>query len=114
LCSNYTLCANLFREELNGRGRAKHLTGDMDSPCLGFCPARRRGLGRNAGGFRAGGFRKFGGYDLDLTSKIISFKFKSFFFADKSCLIVKTVFRKLSRTGFSINSLTEKITSFDA
>src|SRR3989344_8489679 len=24
----------------------------MVSPCLGFCPARRRGLGRNAGGFR--------------------------------------------------------------
>src|SRR3989338_3473997 len=27
-------------------------------------PTRRRGLGRNADGFRTGGFRKFGGYKL--------------------------------------------------
>ena len=63
-----------------------------------------------------GNSKEFGDYDLELelTSKIMSFKSKSFLLADKSCLIVKIVFRKLSRTGFSINLLTEKITSFEA
>ena len=36
----------------------------MDSPCPGSFPARRRGLGRNAGGFQTGGFRKFGGFKM--------------------------------------------------
>ena len=35
-----------------------NLSGGMDSPCLDSFPARRRGLGRNTGGFRTGGFRK--------------------------------------------------------
>src|SRR3989344_7021345 len=30
--------------------RRNYLSGGMDSPCLGCFPARRRGLGRNAGG----------------------------------------------------------------
>src|SRR3989338_5141453 len=42
-----------------------NVSGGMDSPCIGSRPARRRGLGRNAGGFRTGGFRKFGGYKID-------------------------------------------------
>ena len=38
-----------------------NLSGGKDSPCLGCFPAHRRGLGRNAGGFRIRDFRKFGG-----------------------------------------------------
>jgi len=34
--------------------RRNYLSGGMDSPCLGCFPARRRGLGRNAGGISAG------------------------------------------------------------
>ena len=42
----------------------RNVSGGMDSLCLGSFPARRRGLGRNAGGFRTGDFRKFGGYKI--------------------------------------------------
>ena len=108
-----TISSKIQMSKADSAGR-NNLPGGMDSLCLDSFPARRRGLGRNAGGFRTGGFRKFGGYDLDLASRIISFKSKSFLFEDKSCLIIKIVFRKLSRTGFSINALTEKITSFEA
>ncbi|OGE70904.1 hypothetical protein A3J21_01900 [Candidatus Daviesbacteria bacterium RIFCSPLOWO2_02_FULL_43_11] len=48
-----------------GLGKAKiFFSGGKDfSFCLGSFPARRRGLGRNAGGFRSRSFRKkFGGY----------------------------------------------------
>ncbi len=37
--------------KMDSAGR-NNLSGGMDSPCLGSFPARRRGLGRNAGGFR--------------------------------------------------------------
>ena len=43
-----------------GSAGRNNLSGGKDSPCLGCFLARRRGLGRNAGGFRTGGFRKFG------------------------------------------------------
>ena len=36
-----------------------NLSGGKDSPCLGCFPARRRGLGRNAGGISAGFFFLF-------------------------------------------------------
>jgi hypothetical protein len=62
--SSNVFCGKSRRRNLNGLGRAKQLSGDMDSPCLGFLPSRRRGLGRNAGGFRTGGFRKCGGWVL--------------------------------------------------
>ena len=37
--------------KMDSAGR-NNLSGVLDSPCLGSFPARRRGLGRNAGGFR--------------------------------------------------------------
>ena len=49
---------------MDSAGR-NNLPGGMDSPCLDWFPARRRGLGRNAGGFRT-----------DLFSKSPQFKFR--------------------------------------
>src|SRR3989344_7973187 len=39
--------------KMDSAGR-NNLSGVLDSPCLGSFPARKRGLGRNAGGFRNG------------------------------------------------------------
>ncbi len=58
-----TISSKIQMIKRDAAGR-KNLSGGMDSPCLGWFPARRRGLGRNAGGFRTGGFRKFGGYKI--------------------------------------------------
>src|SRR3989338_9558863 len=59
-----TISSKIQMIKADSAGR-NNLSGGMDSPCLGSFPARRRGLGRNAGGFRGGGFRKFGGHFLN-------------------------------------------------
>ena len=50
-----TISSKIQMIKMNSVGR-NNLSGGKDSPCLGCFPARRRGLGRNAGGFRTGGF----------------------------------------------------------
>ena len=65
-CCNYTLCANLFREELKWTRQGETIClGGMDSPYLGSFPARRRGLlQRRTGGEECGRVSDWGFWEI--------------------------------------------------